>query len=90
MRFKGQPPGSCQSTSSKWKDIPMSSANVFRSAVEARNFEAMMAQFAEKAVLHSPVTFAPFEGRAAIQQLLTILLGIFQIKQPRRRVHRME
>jgi len=56
----------------------MSSADAFRSAVEARKFEDMMAQFAEKAVLHSPVTFAPFEGRAAIQQLLTILLEIFE------------
>ncbi len=56
----------------------MSSANPFRDAVEARDLEDMMAKFAEKAVLHSPVTFAPFEGRAAIQQLLTILFEIFQ------------
>jgi hypothetical protein len=56
----------------------MGNANAFRNAVEARNFEDLMAQFAEKAVLHSPVTFTPFEGRAAIRQLLTILLDIFQ------------
>ena len=56
----------------------MSHAIAFRSAVEARNFEDLMAQFAEKAVLHSPVVFKPFEGRAAIRQLLSILLEIFQ------------
>ena len=56
----------------------MGNASAFRSAVEARDFDALMAQFAEKAVLHSPVTFTPFEGRAAIRQLLTILLEVFQ------------
>jgi hypothetical protein len=56
----------------------MSHANAFRKAVEALDLEAMMEQFAEKAVLHSPVTFAPFEGREAIQRLLTILFQVFQ------------
>ena len=56
----------------------MSKANEFRSAVEARDLEGMMARFAEDAVLHSPVTFKPFEGRAAIRQLLAILFEIFQ------------
>ena len=56
----------------------MSNPITFRKAVEAGDLEEMMAQFAEDAVLHSPVTFKPFEGRAAIQQLLTILLDIFQ------------
>jgi len=56
----------------------MSKANAFRRAVEARDLEGMMATFAEDAVLHSPVTFKPFEGRAMIGQLLAILLEIFQ------------
>ncbi len=56
----------------------MSHSNAFRKAVEARDFEAMMATFAEDAVLHSPVTFKPFEGRAAIRQLLAILFEVFQ------------
>ena len=56
----------------------MSKANAFRSAVEARDLEGMMATFAEDAVLHSPVTFKPFEGRAAIRQLLAILFEVFQ------------
>ncbi len=38
----------------------------------------MMAAFAEDALLHSPVTHKPFEGRAAIRQLLSILLEVFQ------------
>ena len=56
----------------------MNKANAFRSAVEARDLEGMMATFAEDAVLHSPVTFKPFEGRAMIGQLLAILFETFQ------------
>ena len=56
----------------------MSNPITFRKAVEAGDLEEMMAQFAEDAVLHSPVTFTPFEGRAAIRQLLTILFETFQ------------
>jgi ketosteroid isomerase-like protein len=50
----------------------------FRKAVEARDLDDMMAPFAEDAVLHSPITFQPFEGRAAIRQLLGILIEVFQ------------
>lgn len=50
----------------------------FRKAVEARDLDDMMAPFAEDAVLHSPITFKPFEGRAAIRQLLGILIEVFQ------------
>jgi hypothetical protein len=56
----------------------MSKAEAFRSAVEAGNLEGMLATFADDAVLHSPVTFKPFEGRAAIRQLLAILFEVFQ------------
>ena len=56
----------------------MNDSNTFRSAVEAGNLEGMIATFAEDAVLHSPVTFKPFEGRAAIRRLLAILFEIFQ------------
>ncbi len=56
----------------------MSHSNAFRKAVEAQDLDAMMATFAEDAVLHSPVTFKPFEGRAAIRQLLAILFEVFQ------------
>jgi hypothetical protein len=50
----------------------------FKLSVEARDLDRMLAAFAEDAVLHSPITFKPFEGRAAIGQLLAILLEIFQ------------
>ena len=56
----------------------MGHPNAFRRAVEAHDLEAMMAAFAEDAVLHSPVTFKPFDGRAAIRSLLAILLEVFQ------------
>lgn len=50
----------------------------FRKAVEAGDLDAMLAPFAEDAVLHSPVTFQPFEGREAIRALLGILLEVFR------------
>ncbi len=56
----------------------MNQTDAFRKAVEAVDLDAMMAQFAEKAVLHSPVVFAPFERRDAIRQLLGILFQVFQ------------
>lgn len=56
----------------------MSARDSFKRAVEARDLDAMMAGFAEDAVLHSPVTFKPFEGRPAIRQLLSILLEVFE------------
>jgi hypothetical protein len=56
----------------------MSNPITFRKAVEAGDLDEMMVQFAEDAVLHSPVTFKPFEGKAAIRQLLTILFETFQ------------
>ena len=49
----------------------MSSRAAFRKAVEASNLDEMMAPFAEDAVLHSPITHKPFEGRAAIRQTMT-------------------
>jgi hypothetical protein len=56
----------------------MSEPSAFRRAVEANSLDAMMDAFAEDAVLHSPITFKPFEGRPAIRQLLGILLEVFE------------
>jgi hypothetical protein len=50
----------------------------FKLGVEAGNLDRMLSAFAEDAVLHSPITFKPFEGRAAIGQLLAVLLEVFQ------------
>lgn len=56
--------------------------DVFRKAiekaVETKRLEDIVGAFAEDAVLHSPVQFKPFEGRAAITQLLGILAEVFE------------
>jgi hypothetical protein len=56
----------------------MSEPSAFRRAVEAHSLDAIAAAFREDAVLHSPITFQPFEGKPAIRQLLGILLEVFQ------------
>ena len=53
-------------------------AETFRSAVESKDIDRIMARFAPDAVLHSPVTFQPFEGPDAIRGLISILLEVFQ------------
>ncbi len=50
----------------------------FCAAVEKRDLEAMVACLADDAVLHSPVTHKPFEGREAIARLFAILLEVFE------------
>jgi hypothetical protein len=47
-------------------------------AVETSRIDDIVSAFAEDAVLHSPVQFKPFEGRAAITQLLGILAEVFE------------
>ncbi len=54
------------------------SRHTFRSAVEAASLDQIMEQFSEDSVLHSPITFQPFEGKAAIRRLLGIILEVFQ------------
>ena len=50
----------------------------FRRAIEAKSLDALLAVFREDAVLHSPITFQPFEGKAAIRRLLGIILEVFE------------
>ncbi len=50
----------------------------FRVAVEARDLDGMVAQLGPDAVLHSPVTFKPFERREAIAVLFGALLEVFE------------
>ena len=52
--------------------------SVFRRGVESRDVAVMMDAFADGAVLHSPITFKPFEGKEAIARLLGILMQVFQ------------
>ena len=56
----------------------MTAHAAFRAAVEAGDREAMVAAFAPDAVLRSPVSFKPFEGREAIGRLFSILLETFE------------
>ena len=51
---------------------------LFRRGVESKDVAVMMEAFAEGAVLHSPITFRPFEGKEAIARLLGILMQVFQ------------
>jgi hypothetical protein len=52
--------------------------SLFRRGVESRDMAVMMDAFADGAVLHSPITFKPFEGKEAIARLLGILMQVFQ------------
>ncbi len=56
----------------------MSDRAAFRRAIERQNLDALIALFREDAVLHSPITFQPFEGKPAIRRLLGIILEVFQ------------
>ncbi len=56
----------------------MNAHAAFRRAVDARDLPALVALFRDDALLWSPVSFKPFEGRAAIQHLLEILFAVFE------------
>ena len=53
-------------------------ANDFRDAIERGDLDGMVATLADDVVLHSPVSFKPFEGREAVAQLFEILLRTFE------------
>ena len=53
-------------------------ASDFREAIERRDLDGMVATLADDVVLHSPVSFKPFEGREAVAQLFEILLRTFE------------
>jgi hypothetical protein len=54
------------------------SASDFRAAIERRDLDGMVATLADDVVLHSPVSFKPFEGKEAVAGLFEILLRIFE------------
>ena len=54
------------------------SHDAFRAGVEARDHDAMVAALADDVVFHSPITFKPFEGRAAVAALLGVVMGTFE------------
>lgn len=50
----------------------------FRSAVEARDIEAMTAALADDVVFHSPVAFRPYAGKAITAAILRGVLRVFE------------
>src|SRR3954447_16652365 len=50
----------------------------FRDAVEARDFDALMALFAEDAVFRSPVVYSPYRGRQQVGVLLAAVARVFE------------
>ena len=50
----------------------------FRQAVEAGDLDAMVDALADDVVFHSPITFKPFEGRAAVATLLGVVFRTFE------------
>jgi hypothetical protein len=54
------------------------SHDAFRAGVEARDHDAMVAALSDDVVFHSPITFKPFEGRAAVGALLGVVMGTFE------------
>ena len=53
-------------------------SDAFRKAVESMDLDAALAQLARNVVLHSPVTFKPFDGKDAVTALFTILFRTFE------------
>jgi hypothetical protein len=50
----------------------------FREMVEAGSLDALEGILAEDVVLHSPVTFRPFEGRAVVVHVLRTVVEVFE------------
>ncbi|MER7278379.1 nuclear transport factor 2 family protein [Dactylosporangium sp. NPDC000244] len=50
----------------------------FRSAVEARDAEAIAATLAAGVVFHSPVAFRPYEGKPMVAAILRGVLRVFE------------
>ncbi len=50
----------------------------FRTAVEARDLQALSATLAEQVVFSSPVAFQPFRGRADVTEVLGNVLDVFE------------
>jgi limonene-1,2-epoxide hydrolase len=53
-------------------------ALAFRKAVEIGDLDGAIASLAPDVVLHSPVTFKPFQGKEAVAALLSILFRTFE------------
>ena len=52
--------------------------HAFRTAVEARDLEAMTDTLSDDVAFHSPIAFRPFEGRAVVAQVLAHVVDTFE------------
>lgn len=50
----------------------------FRSAIEARDVDAALALVHDDVVFKSPVVFTPYEGREALQRILSAVIEVFE------------
>lgn len=53
-------------------------SQAFRRAVEAQDLDAMAAALDPDVVFSSPVVFRPYEGRAAVMGLLSLVAQVFE------------
>jgi hypothetical protein len=56
----------------------VSTGTEFRAAVERMDLSSVSVLLAEEVVFHSPVTFHPFQGRAAVTKLLALVAETFE------------
>ncbi len=49
-----------------------------RTAIEARDIDAALALLSEDVVFHSPVVFAPYQGRQAVAPILHAVSRVFE------------
>jgi hypothetical protein len=50
----------------------------FRSAIEARDLDAAVALLREDVVFRSPVVYTPYQGRAALRQILEAVVAVLE------------
>jgi ketosteroid isomerase-like protein len=50
----------------------------FRAAIEARDIDRAVALLADGVVFRSPVVFAPYQGRAAVELILRAVVQVFE------------
>lgn len=56
----------------------LSSPHPFRTAVESRDLDAVMASMDDEVRLHSPIAFRPFSGHDQVRQVLAHVLDVLE------------
>ena len=50
----------------------------FRTAIENRDIDSLMSLFADDVTFRSPIVYAPYQGRATVEQLLRAVSQVFE------------